>query len=294
MARAASHRPAAGCVMAEPDQITPAVASMTAEQALEITAKVKSYIGCVWRLLCQVHENRGYISLGYQTFEDYLRTELDISRRQGYRLIDQGKVITAITEAAEMSPNGDIEISEADSRAIKPQLELVVSKVRDRVEHGEPAEVVIPDVVKKTKAVNYSLTKKGRDEQRQHNLLAGLGIHAIHDINEVISGEFLAALEPAGPPSTPTTSPPLSPGWRSWLLDSKVGVRPIHLPGPPSSGRFRQAGPGPDRHDHRRPRLHPRGHLHPSRTVATLLGLIGESTVDWDAERDEVRGGDAE
>jgi hypothetical protein len=122
---------------------------MTPAEAAEITSKIKAYIGTTWAMLADVHDRKGYVALGYKSFEEYLRVELDVSRSRGYRLVDQAKVIGAITEAAKVSPAGDIaaNITERQARDIKPILSDVVDAIEDRVERGETPEVVVPEVI---------------------------------------------------------------------------------------------------------------------------------------------------
>jgi hypothetical protein len=75
----------------------------------------------------RAHERRAWEVLGYETWEEYVRAEFNMSRSRSYQLLDQGRVVREIEAAA----STDVDISEADARDLKSDLADVVDEVRD-------------------------------------------------------------------------------------------------------------------------------------------------------------------
>jgi hypothetical protein len=114
--------------------------SITASEARVLTDQIQVAAGQLWRLLLEAYELRAWEALGYASWREYAKNEFAFSQGHLYRLLDQGKVLRAIEQAAG-SPIG--EIRESVCREIKPQLQLVTSHIADRVESGEdPAAAV--------------------------------------------------------------------------------------------------------------------------------------------------------
>lgn len=132
---------------------------MSRAEAEALTERINHAASALWRLLYEAYEREAWKALGYGSWRAYATAELQISKSHAYRLLDQGRVITAIAEAAgePISPHGEnggvaAKVTEKEARDIKPTLEDVTSEVRDRVRAGEPASEVVPDVVAKARA----------------------------------------------------------------------------------------------------------------------------------------------
>jgi hypothetical protein len=117
----------------------------SADEARRLTDQIKQTAERLWALLLEAHERRAWAALGYERWEDYVRSEFDMSRQQSYRLLDQGRVIR---EIGAVSPMGDIAVSEREARDLKPVLPQVVQEVRERVADLGPQPE--PDRVQQT------------------------------------------------------------------------------------------------------------------------------------------------
>lgn len=108
------------------------VAALSPADARALTESIKGSAQRLYQLVLEAHEGQAHKALGYATWELYCRTEFNFERAHAYRLIDQGRVIRAIEQAAGVSPYGDI--SEAAARDIKPHLAEVADSISKRVE----------------------------------------------------------------------------------------------------------------------------------------------------------------
>lgn len=110
--------------------------AMGADRARELTIKIKSATYQLWSLLLEAHEGKAWKALGYASWEAYIDAEFDMSRQYAYRLLDHGRVIRALEEAAGESVAHGRQITERVSRDIKPVLPDVTREIRERVEAG--------------------------------------------------------------------------------------------------------------------------------------------------------------
>lgn len=129
---------------------------LTPDEAQTLTAKIKAHISQAWVLICEAHERRAHLALGYATFGEYVGAEFDLSRSRAYQLIDQGRVIRELADAAGVSTSVDTEqftpVTEAEARDIKPRLAEVTDHVAEKVAAGTPAPEAIREAVAQARA----------------------------------------------------------------------------------------------------------------------------------------------
>lgn len=116
-------------------------ADLSAVEARAITTRIKEAAESIWSLLLEAHDRKAWTALGYRTWADYVQVEFDMGRAHSYRLLDQGRVIR---EIGSVSPSGDIQLTEAETREIKPVLAAVKDEIAEAVK-DIPADQ--PDVV---------------------------------------------------------------------------------------------------------------------------------------------------
>lgn len=112
------------------------VVPLDEHRARQLTDRIKDAAGQLWQLLAEAHDGRAWAALGYDSFKAYVETEFGMARSRAYQLIDQARVIAAVTAAAGVSTN--VDISEWEARDLKPHLDLVVENVRDATVDTEP------------------------------------------------------------------------------------------------------------------------------------------------------------
>ena len=112
---------------------------MTVGEAQAITTRIKGAADHLWQLLFEAHERKAHNALGYGRWEDYVKTEFQMSRSYSYRLINHANVMKALKEADPVSPMGDI--TERQTRGI--DLDVVV----DIVKQGRTSEEAVKDTL---------------------------------------------------------------------------------------------------------------------------------------------------
>lgn len=122
--------------------------SMSADEARQITDRIRNTAEALHALLLEAHERRAWEAMGYPSWRAYAKCEFNMGQSHAYRLLDQGRVIKALAEATN-SPIGETLINESTARQIKPQLALVTAKVRERLDAGDEPEKAITHSVGK-------------------------------------------------------------------------------------------------------------------------------------------------
>jgi hypothetical protein len=70
---------------------------LTLAQATKLTDKIRKGAEEVWSLLGEAHDGRAWEPLNYKNFGAYVTGEFDLTKGQGYRLVNQAKVIKEIS-----------------------------------------------------------------------------------------------------------------------------------------------------------------------------------------------------
>jgi hypothetical protein len=123
---------------------------MNAEQAARLTERIKSSIDNLWELIVEAHDGKAWQALGYESWKGYVTKEFKMSERRSYQLLDQGRVVKALTvAAAPTEPRFSPGISERQARRIKPRLQEVTDAVEAKVADGMDPKEAIREVVDK-------------------------------------------------------------------------------------------------------------------------------------------------
>jgi len=109
-----------------------AVAELSKEEAVKLTAEIKAWAGTLWQKLKEAHDGKAWRAMGYTSWSEYLSTEFDISRSRGYQLIAHANAIAELTDAAgvDVSTNVDT-LTEGQTRNL--DVAAVADEVRTQV-----------------------------------------------------------------------------------------------------------------------------------------------------------------
>jgi hypothetical protein len=128
---------------------------MSEAAARKLTERIRRSIDGLHAMMLQAYESQAHIALGYERWEDYVKGEFSMTRSESYRLINQGRVIKAISTAGGMSHARDIagSISIRAAEVLKHDLTLAATEVVAAIEAGmEPQEAVREAVSRRTQS----------------------------------------------------------------------------------------------------------------------------------------------
>jgi hypothetical protein len=122
---------------------------LSTEQARQLTHSIRDASEVIWILIARAHAGKAWRALGYDTWEEYVKSEFNMSRSRSYQLLDQAKVISAIEDA--MPEGTNINLTEAAARELRTVLEEAVPEIRKATENleGEEAIKVTEDILSK-------------------------------------------------------------------------------------------------------------------------------------------------
>ena len=107
-------------------------------QARQITDAIRSAATATYILLAKAYEKKAHKALGYDTWEDYVNTEFDMSRARSYQLLNLNRVVQVIESA---TPEGtEIKLTEAQARDIKRELPRITERIEQETSDLTPEE----------------------------------------------------------------------------------------------------------------------------------------------------------
>lgn len=133
---------------ARPARVVRAKPDFTFEQAKAITARIYTRTGELWALLEEARDRKAWSVIGYTSFEDYMRTEFDLSQRYANRLINQGQVIRRLSAAA----GADVRVSERQARDIASNIDAVAAQVAEAANGAADPAAAAVEVVEAVRA----------------------------------------------------------------------------------------------------------------------------------------------
>lgn len=87
---------------------------MTRKEASDCVAEIKRNIESAWRLILDLHDRRGWETLGYKNWRECMAAEFDVKQAHAYRLLQAANVNKAIVDS------GAPPIPETHARALAP------------------------------------------------------------------------------------------------------------------------------------------------------------------------------
>lgn len=97
------------------------VATLTQDEARALTTQIQRTTVRLWLLVTEAHDRKAHLALGYETWADYVRSELKMSESRSYQFLDTGHVMKALASAG------------VDVEAFNPPPVRVVNRVKDRL-----------------------------------------------------------------------------------------------------------------------------------------------------------------
>lgn len=116
------------------------VADCTPDEARQLTERIRSTADALWQLLAEAHDRGAWRALGYDTFKSYVGSEFGMSKQRAYQLLDQARVVDALTEAAGSTTVDPIVVPERAARELKPHLEVVKERVAEATVDTAPED----------------------------------------------------------------------------------------------------------------------------------------------------------
>lgn len=144
--------------------MTDIIRSMSTEEAMQCIQDIRGHLRSARRLAIRLFEQRGWLVLGYASYADCLKEELDYSTSYAYRLLGAASVERNLMEY-EQSPIGEnynVEsLPEASLRPLTPLSPDEQRAVWEVVKQTSPTETITADHIKSVVGVAKSMLVSG-------------------------------------------------------------------------------------------------------------------------------------
>ena len=77
---------------------------LSRDEAEALTTEIRATGNRLWMLVAVAHERKAWRALGYDSWKTYVAAELQITEARSFQLVDTGKVMLAIADAAGVDP----------------------------------------------------------------------------------------------------------------------------------------------------------------------------------------------
>lgn len=129
----------------------------TQQEAQLLTESIRRAADRIWELMLEAYERKAWAALGYPNWRDWAQQEFGWGKSHAYRVLDQARVIRELeTAIGDVSPYGEIQLTEAEARDIKGHLDEVADSVREAIADVQGDEVseaetatIVRDVVER-------------------------------------------------------------------------------------------------------------------------------------------------
>lgn len=140
---------------------------LTKAQAKALTDRIRKHIDAAWADITAAYEGKAWKALGYASWEAYVKAEFDMGRSRSYQLLDQGRVIHALADAAGEKVSTMVDISEREAREIKDVLPGVTAEIKARVEQGEDPKKAVDETVAAARAEKERQREERKAQQAE-------------------------------------------------------------------------------------------------------------------------------
>lgn len=121
---------------------------MNKSEATELTARIRQTAGTLWQLVAEAHDRKAWAALGYESWKDYIVTELQMSESRSYQLVRTGRVMRAIAEVT-----GDAEVlsttvvTARETAKVIPHLTTFKKELRKAIGDGMGVQEAVQEAI---------------------------------------------------------------------------------------------------------------------------------------------------
>jgi hypothetical protein len=98
-----------------------ALAALDEHEARALTTQIQRTSVRLWLLVTEAHDRKAHLALGYETWADYVKAELNMSESRSYQFLDTGHVMKALAA-------GGINVED-----FQPPPTRVIARLKDRL-----------------------------------------------------------------------------------------------------------------------------------------------------------------
>lgn len=170
MAKTAS----AALILADEPIVVPArnrgrVSMLDETEARKLTTQIKHVGVRLWLLVAEAHDRQAWAALGYASWKDYATQELQMSESRSYQVLEQARVMRAISDAG-ADPNEIEPPTARDTRVIKDDLAAVKRATKSAIRRGEPVDIALDELIRRKRKTSRTTITRSETEVMPENV----------------------------------------------------------------------------------------------------------------------------
>jgi hypothetical protein len=128
------------------------IAAMDKDEARALTTQIQRTSVRLWLLVTEAHDRKAHQALGYETWADYVKAELNMSESRSYQFLDTGHVMKALAAAG------------VNVEDFTPPTARVVARVKDRL---TDVRKVAEQATKKGESVDKAIRALAKEPRKR-------------------------------------------------------------------------------------------------------------------------------
>lgn len=117
-------------------------ARLSKREAEAITHRIRASAAHLWLLVCDAHDRKAWLALGYPSWREYVTSELRMSESRSYQLVDTGHVVRVAQQVLGIDSSAlELAPTMRETAKAKANLSALKRELRARAREGlEPPE----------------------------------------------------------------------------------------------------------------------------------------------------------
>mgnify|MGYP001572363411 CR=1 FL=1 len=138
-----------------------ALVAMTEEEARTQIQRIKSHYQSFWFQLSEFHNRKGWLALGYSSFKACVETELGLSERRAYQLLDAASIRTDLDTEHMFSIDQATEGQLRELKALEPEQRVEVAR---QIDFASTSVREVREIVNEVKSPAHVSYNSGNNE----------------------------------------------------------------------------------------------------------------------------------
>lgn len=148
-----------------------ALAALNESDARTLTTQIQQTSVRLWLLVTEAHDRKAHLALGYETWADYVKAELNMSESRSYQFLDTGHVMKALAGAG------------VDIETFSPPPVRVIARIKDRL---TDVKKVATEAIKKDEDVDKAVRALAREPRARSSTVSDVAAASSNGGGEVV------------------------------------------------------------------------------------------------------------
>lgn len=156
--------------------------TLSAEEARLLTSEITKTTNRLWLLVTEAHDRSAHFALGYETWDEYVRAELGMSRSRSYQLLDTGHVMRELAAGGVDIDTAKIPTARVVAR-VKDKLPAVRRAARQALKEGTRPDEALKALARESRRTPAARSDQPKEDGRRNALVTCPGCQGKGKVN---------------------------------------------------------------------------------------------------------------